>query len=160
MRCLADLVIKNANIITMDQDLPRAEAIAIRGDRILAVGDDSDVEGLIGPGTEIQDLKGLTVMPGFNDNHGHPLYFADSLKKVDCTGSRSIGEMFDRLQKKASELKPGDWIQGFGYDETLFAEEREPTFEEMNKAFPDNPIYVVRACLHVALGNELSHAWR
>jgi predicted amidohydrolase YtcJ len=150
----ADLVIKNANIRTLDKKNPAASALAVWKGLIVGVGDFSDFQTLIGPDTEILDLAGKTVLPGFNDNHSHPIVYAQSLTNVDVTGSRSIGEFFERLRARAAETPAGEWIAGFGYDEGLFAEGREPSLDELDAALPDHPVLVLRACLHVALANS------
>ncbi|MDR1573740.1 MAG: amidohydrolase, partial [Clostridiales Family XIII bacterium] len=154
----ADLVIKNANIRTLDKKNPAGSALAVWKGLIAGVGDFDDFSTTIGPDTEILDLAGKTVLPGFNDNHSHPIVYALSLTNVDVTGSRSIGEFFDRLRARAAETPAGEWVAGFGYDEGLFAEGREPSIEEMDAAVPDHPLLVVRACLHVALANSRAMA--
>jgi predicted amidohydrolase YtcJ len=150
----ADLAIKNANIRTMDGKNPVASALAVWNGTIVGVGDFADFQTLIGPDTEILDLTGKTVLPGFNDNHSHPIVYAQSLTNVDVTGSRSIDEFFGRLRARAAETPPGEWVSGFGYDEGLFAEGREPSIDELDAALPDHPVLVLRACLHVALANS------
>ncbi|MDR1134963.1 MAG: amidohydrolase [Clostridiales Family XIII bacterium] len=154
----ADFVIKNANIRTMDKKNPVASAIAVQGDTIIGVGKFEDFAPVIGPDTEILDLTGKTVLPGLNDNHSHPMICAAALTKVDLTGTRSIDEFFGRLRARAAETGEGEWVEGYGYDEGLFAEGREPSIEEMDAAIPNHPLLVSRACLHVALANSRAMA--
>jgi predicted amidohydrolase YtcJ len=139
----------------MDPANPLGEAIAIIGDRIIGVGADKDFETLAGPGTEIFDAGGKTVLPGFNDNHSHPLSSAQSLANVDVSGTKSHAEFFARIRKRAEETPAGQWILAYGYDEGLFAEKREPNLEELDAAVPAHPLYATRACQHVGLANSL-----
>ncbi|MDR2295711.1 MAG: amidohydrolase [Clostridiales Family XIII bacterium] len=155
----ADFVIKNANIRTMDRKNPTGSALAVWNGAIVGVGAFEDFATLIGPDTEIRDLTGKTVLPGFNDNHSHPLIYASSLMDVDVTGTRSFEEFFGKLKARAAETPAGEWVVGFGYDEGLFAEGREPRMEELDAAVPDHPLLVLRACLHVALANSRAMAF-
>jgi len=152
----AEYVIKNANILTMDKNNPTASAMAVWQDRILGVGKNEDFDTITGPGTKVWDLKGKTVLPGLNDNHSHPMYVADALTKVDVTGTASHEEFFAKLRARAETTPAGEWIEGCGYDEGLFAEKREPNLEEMDRALPNHPVFVVRACMHVGLANSLA----
>ncbi|MDR1246575.1 MAG: amidohydrolase [Clostridiales Family XIII bacterium] len=154
----ADFVIKNANIQTMDRKNPKASALAVRGDTIIGAGAFDDFLTVIGPDTEIRDLTGKTVLPGFNDNHSHPALYAISLTNVDLTGTRSLERFFEPLRARAAETPAGEWIVGFGYDEGIFAEGREPSLAELDAALPDHPALVMRACLHVALANSRAMA--
>ena len=154
----ADFIIKNANIRTMDKKNPVGSALAVWKDTIVGVGAFEDFATVIGPDTEIRDLTGKTVLPGLNDNHSHPLIYAVSLTNVDVTGTRSFDAFFDKLRARAAETPAGEWVVGFGYDEGLFAEGREPSMEEMDAAVPDHPLIVLRACLHVALANSRAMA--
>ncbi|MDR1972176.1 MAG: amidohydrolase [Treponema sp.] len=158
----ADLVIKNGNILTMEKKMPgaegRASALAVSGDRIIGVGEDKDFESVIGPGTTVLDLRGHTVLPGFNDAHIHPLLSANGLSLVNLAGVKSLEEFFARLKDAAKETPAGQWIEGSGYDEGLFKEGREPTIEELDAALPNHPLYVTRACLHVGLANSKAMA--
>ncbi|MDR2771334.1 MAG: amidohydrolase [Clostridiales Family XIII bacterium] len=154
MSLQADFIIKNANIRTMDKKNPVGEALAVWRDTIIGVGSFGDFSTVTGPDTEVLDLAGKTVLPGFNDNHSHPIIYALSLTNVDVTGSRSLDEFFGRLRERAAETPAGEWVAGFGYDEGIFAEGREPSIEEMDAAVPDHPLFVLRACLHVALANS------
>ncbi|GHV12385.1 amidohydrolase [Spirochaetia bacterium] len=156
MSIKASLIIKNANIKTMDKRTPVAQALAVQGDRIIGTGKNEDFESVLGPDTEVLDLTGKTVLPGLNDNHGHPLYAAASLAKVNVTGTKSHTEFFAPLRERAAKMAPGEWVEGYGYDDGLFAEKREPTLEELDAAVPNHPLYITRACQHVGLANSLA----
>jgi predicted amidohydrolase YtcJ len=154
MSVKADLVIKNANIRTMDRKNPGGSALAVRGDRIIGVGEFDDFATVTGPDTEILDAGGKTVLPGFNDNHSHPLFTAGSLSKVNLTGTKSHDEFFARIKARADETPAGEWVEAFGYDEGLFVEGKEPRVEALDAAFPDHPVCVARVCQHVGLANS------
>jgi predicted amidohydrolase YtcJ len=154
----ANLVIKNANILTMDRKNPSASALAVFGDRIIGVGEDKDFVSVTGPDTTVLDARGHTVLPGFNDAHTHPLITANSLALVNMAGAKSLDEFFARLKKTREGTPAGQWIEGFGYDEGLFKEGREPTIDELDAAAPNHPLYITRACLHVALVNSKAMA--
>jgi predicted amidohydrolase YtcJ len=150
----ADLVIKNSNIRTMNKTNPVASALAVRGDTIIGVGNFDDFATIIGSDTEILDLSGKTVLPGFNDNHGHPLLGASSLAKVNLTDIKTHEELFARLRTRADETPAGEWVEAFGYDESRFAEGRHPSLEEMDAALPNHPLCIARVCMHVGLANS------
>jgi predicted amidohydrolase YtcJ len=154
----ASLVIKNANILTMDRKNPSASALAVFGGRITGLGEDKDFESVIGPGTTVLDAHRHTVLPGFNDAHSHPLISASSLALVNMAGVKSLAEFFSRLRTAVEKTPPGQWIEGFGYDEGLFREGREPDIAELDAVVPNHPLYVARACLHVALVNSKAMA--
>jgi predicted amidohydrolase YtcJ len=150
----ADLLIKNANILTMDKRMPSASALAVSGDRIIGVGGDKDFESVTGPDTVVMDARGQTVLPGFYDAHIHPLISANSLALVNMVGVKSLDEFFARLRAAVEKTPPGQWVEGYGYDEGLFKEGREPVIEELDRIVPNHPLYMSRACLHVALVNS------
>ena len=118
----ADMVVTGGRILTMNPDQPVAEAMAIRGDRILAVGEAGDIEGLVGLSTIRLDVRGLTITPGFIDAHSHPL-FAEEAVGVNVN-LRRIDDVKNALAGKAAETPPGQWVRGVMYDDTKFAEGR------------------------------------
>ena len=110
----ADIVLKNANVITIDPRRPYARAVAIFRDKIIAVGDDLEVENLAGPGTKVVNLGGKTLMPGFNDAHNHMLMYGTGLMEIDCTSPpvKSIGEIKqivaqERQKNSSRRMDPG-----------------------------------------------------
>src|SRR2546425_12392721 len=133
-----ELILYNANILTMNGTEPRAQAVAIAGGRFLAVGSNSDVLNLAGPGARKLDLTGKTIVPGFIDAHSHP---ADAgrlhLRMVDCD-LRSIREILAALRERAAKTPPGDWVLGFKYDDTKTEEGRPLTIADLD-AVPTIP---------------------
>src|SRR3954468_17409974 len=113
----SDLILTNGNLITLETARPRATAMAIRGDRIVYVGDDRDALALATPATQRVDVAGKTVTPGFCDSHLHLYsYGAMLLREADLVGSASIDEVLARLSETAGRTAAG-WIQGFGFDQ-------------------------------------------
>lgn len=139
----AELILHNGHIITIDTRQPIAEAIAIAGDRILAVGSNSDILGLASSGTKKVDLAGSTVVPGFIDAHTHPAYSGRRhLRFVDCD-LRSIGAIQAAIRKRAAITPAGEWITGFKYDDTKMTEPRFLTREDLDAAAPQHMVALV-----------------
>ena len=152
----ADTVIRRANIITVDPALPQASALAIANGRFIAVGDDDDVAGLIGPGTRTLDLAGKTVLPGFIDAHIHVLSSGTRhVMAADCA-LPSIGNIQDALRERASAAPAGQWVQGFKFDDTKTAENRFLRREDLDAVSTAHPILVAHRAGHVYFGNSLA----
>jgi len=134
---------------------PHAQAVAIAGGRFLAVGSNSDVVNLAGPGVRKLDLSGKTIVPGFIDAHSHP---ADAgrlhLRMVDCD-LRSIREILVALRERAAKTPPGDWVLGFKYDDTKTEEGRPLTIADLD-AVPDHPVHIQHRGGHTAYANSLA----
>jgi predicted amidohydrolase YtcJ len=151
-----DLILHRGHIITVDPKKPRAQALAIIGDRILAVGSDSAIIGLAGPDTRKIDLEGRTVVPGFIDAHTHPAYAGRyHLRYIDCD-LRSIKAIQESVRKKAAATKKGEWVLGFKYDDTKTAEKRFITRADLDAAAPDHPVFIVHRGGHTAYVNSLA----
>jgi predicted amidohydrolase YtcJ len=155
-RAPADLVLLHADVYTVDPRRPRARAVAVRGDRIEAVGPDEQIEALIGPGTRVVDLHGRFVMPGFNDAHVHLESAGLAKLRLDFTGARSLAEFRERIRKRLADFQPGEWILGRGWDHTLWPEKRFPTREDLDAISRDHPIFLTRVDGHVAVANSLA----
>jgi predicted amidohydrolase YtcJ len=150
------LVLHNGNILTMDPANPRAEAVAIAGDRFLAVGSNADVGHSAPAGTRKIDLGGKTVLPGFIDAHTHPAYAGiRHLRWVDCD-LRSIAEIQRALRERAAKTPPGEWVVGFKYDDTKTDDGRRITREDLDAAVPRHPVYVSHRGGHTAYVNSLA----
>jgi predicted amidohydrolase YtcJ len=151
----ADLVLQNGQIFTVDRNNPLAEAVAVTGNRIAAVGSDREIEKFITPGaTRVIDLGGKFVVPGFNDAHVHFFSVGSALEKVDLVGITSYDQMRDRVAARAKELKPGAWIIGRGWDQTLVPGAVWPTKEVIDRVTPDNPVSLSRVDGHSVLVNS------
>ena len=139
----ADLIIRNAHIVTVDPSFSTASAAAIRDGRFIAVGSDAAVLKTKGPRTRVIDLDGQTVLPGFNDTHVHLTAGKDLETQVDLTHIRSIKEIQAAIAARAKQAKPGEWIVGTrGWWEYQLAEGRLPTRADLDAAAPDNPVSI------------------
>lgn len=148
----ADLVITGGRVLTMDPDNPVAEAVAVRGDRILAVGSNDDIRELAGAGTQRIDARGMTVTPGFIDAHSHPILPWEAL--AVNVNLRQITAVQEVLAEKAKITPPGGWVRGFMYDDTKFDEERPLDRRDLDEAVPDHPVYVAHRGGHTAVVNS------
>ena len=150
-----DLILHNGNVHTMDKENPTAQAVAIRGDKIAAVGSDAYVLAMKGSGTEIIDLGGKTVIPGFNDSHMHLLGFALQLGKVDLSGAKSIQEIISRFKFfiKENSISKDTVVIGRGWNEVFFDDEKR-ALTKFDLDVVEHPVYAIRACGHVGSANS------
>ncbi|MGB9813816.1 MAG: amidohydrolase [Thermovenabulum sp.] len=150
-----DLILYNGKIVTMDEKMPEVEAVGIGGGKIVEIGSNEEVLSYKGKNTVIIDLKGKTVVPGFNDSHMHLLSFALSLEKADLNGCDGINELIRRVRKfiEANGIKNGEWVQGRGWNHEFFKEKRMPTRRDLDKISEEHPIILTRTCGHVAVAN-------
>jgi predicted amidohydrolase YtcJ len=150
------LILHRGNIHTMDRTAPRAEAVAISGDRLLAVGSNDDVLRLATGRTRKIDLGGKTVVPGFIDAHTHVAYSGiRHLRQVDCD-LRSIADIKGAIADRAARTPAGQWVIGFKYDDTKTADGRKLTREDLDAAAPRHPVYVGHRGGHTAFVNSLA----
>jgi hypothetical protein len=155
----ADTIFVHANVYTgVPADTPfgsvlRADAIAVKGDRILAVGRAVDLDRFKGPQTQIVDLGGRFTMPGFNDAHLHLDDAGQTKLSVDLTGVKSLDELRNRVLNKVQESKAGEWILGSGWDETLWPVKVTPTRWDLDEVSSGHPVFLVRIDGHIAVAN-------
>ena len=149
----ADLVFTNARIYTVDNSHPEASALAVRGGRVLFVGSDAEAKALAGADTRVVDLHGATVLPGFTDAHAHLLGLGNMLQRVNLAGSTSYEEVVARVKAWARDVKPGEWIEGRGWDQNRWPTKEFPTHEALSRAFPNNPVVLDRIDGHASLAN-------
>lgn len=148
-----DLVLDNANVITVDAEQPRAGSIAILGDRIVGVGERG---AFASSGARIIDLDGATVVPGFNDAHNHMGAYGAGLNEVPIQPgiARSVEEIVDAIGRRAAESPDGVWVIGTGYDDNKLAERRHPTRRELDAVSPDNPVLLNHTSGHFCVVNS------
>ncbi|MEM3874094.1 MAG: amidohydrolase [Candidatus Bathyarchaeia archaeon] len=152
MRC-ADVVILNANVITLNAEQPRAEALAIRDGRVVAVGSEAEIRKYMGDETRVLDVGGKTVVPGFVDCHVHMTGFGQHLQTLDLRNVGSIEEMKRKIREYAEENPEKGWILGGRWDHELFKERRLPTRWDLDEAVKDKPVFLVRVCGHIGVAN-------
>ena len=139
----ADLIIRDAHIVTVDPKFSIAQAAAIRDGKFVAVGSDAEVMKAEGPNTRVVDLHGKTVLPGFNDTHVHLTAGEDLPLQVDLTHIHSIKQIQAAIAARAGQVKPGEWITGTrGWWEYQLAEGRLPTRADLDSAAPNNPVAI------------------
>jgi predicted amidohydrolase YtcJ len=152
----ADLVLHRGKILTVDRSFAVAQAVAVRGERILAVGSNADIDRMIGPGTRVIDLGGRTVVPGLIDSHLHTMVGAVNELAVSFADAKSIKDVQDALAKRAAETPSGKWILGSSFwHESQLAEGRLPTRGEIDAVVPNNPVHIARGG-HVVVANTLA----
>ena len=157
----AHRIIRGGPIVTVDVARPTAEAVAITDGTITAVGTTAEVMPLAGPATEITDLAGRTLVPGFVDGHSHFMSCIDVQTMALCASPpmgpcRGVADVIDELRKLAARRRvaPGAFVAGYGYDPDLLAEKRPPTRQELDAAFPDNPVVIVHVSGHGGMLNS------
>ncbi len=150
----ANLVLINGQFITMNPSAPFAQAVAVRKDKIAAVGSNSEIQKWIGKRTKTIDLKRKTALPGFTDSHAHIMWLGYQSSEPDLRHVSSIESIQLRLREKAKATEKGKWIFGRGWDQDLLEEKRYPTRWDLDKAAPDNPVFIVRVCGHAGVANS------
>ncbi len=150
----ADLIVTNAKVWTGDANHPKAQAVAVFGDRIIAVGANADVEGLRGPHTRVIDAGGKLLLPGFNDAHVHFVNGSRTLDQVQLNDATSAEEFTRRIRQQAAMTAKGEWILGGDWDETKWTPVRPPTKGLIDSFTADIPVYVDRYDGHQALANS------
>jgi predicted amidohydrolase YtcJ len=151
-----DLLIFNASVRTMDAEHPQAEAVAVVGNRIVAVGSTADLRPLSGAKTRLIDAHGQSVLPGFNDAHVHWLEGGFSITNVDLRHATSPAEFARRIGDYAKQLPKGRWILGGNWDHEKWPGAPLPTQELLDPVVPDHPVFVQRLDGHMALANRLA----
>lgn len=148
----ADFVLHNAQIYTMNDVQPEAEALAVRGARIVMVGTDAQVLEAY-PDAEHLDAEGRTVVPGLIDAHVHLMGLGESLLRADLVGTESKQDIIQRLQDYAQNLPEDAWLLGRGWDQNDWPVEEFPTRKDLDDAFPDRPVWLTRIDGHAAWAN-------
>jgi predicted amidohydrolase YtcJ len=150
----ADLVIVNANVRTMDSARPTAEAVAVYGGRVMAVGSSNEIRKLAGRGTRVIDARGALVLPGFNDSHVHFLSGGFQLSSVDLRDAPTPQEFAERIRRFASKLPEGRWVVGGDWDHERWPGAPLPTKELIDGFTPNRAVFVNRLDGHMALANS------
>lgn len=145
----------NGKIFTCDDRMPYAQAMTVAGGRIISIGTESDLPRDRG---KIVDLKGRRVIPGFVDAHMHPVMLADFRKKITVMPPAicSIEEMIQAVRQRREQQGPGQWIEGWGYDEQGLKEKRSPNRYDLDRGCDDAPVSIMRNCAHIRCVNSMA----
>ncbi|WNF25110.1 amidohydrolase [Mesobacillus jeotgali] len=144
----------NGTIYTFNSRKPIVQAVVIEHGRFIDMGTSADMVLQWGSNAQIIDLEGKTATPGLIDSHLHLSIMADSFINLDFVGVTSKHDMLAKIQEKASQLEPGQWIVGSSWDENLFTDGGIPTIAELDYVAPANPLFMTRTCLHAAIVNS------
>ena len=150
----ADLIFINGNIYTVNQKQPQAEAIAVKGDRIVFVGSNSGVKSFQGANTRVIDLHGQTVVPGMTDAYYHFLGVGQREMNLNLEGLTNLNDFLAKVKTRVDQTKPGEWVTGRGWIETFWQPPVFPTRWDLDKISPNNPVFLGRADGHGAVANS------
>ena len=151
---MPDLILYNGNILTMDPHQPHATALAIRSNRILAIGGEEIVRDLAGRLARPVDLHGHLVLPGLTDSHFHLYDWSLSQSELQLADTTSLKELQNRLAQRVAETSAGDWIMGQGWNETRWEHAILPTAAELDAVSKNHPVILWRSDLHLAIANS------
>jgi predicted amidohydrolase YtcJ len=153
---MPNLILFNAKLLPQDPAYDKATAVAIRGDRFLAVGSDDEVLSLAKNGTQKIDLDGRPMLPGLSDSHIHFYSHAMAPKRLQLVDTTSLDDLRQRLKAEASKTPAGEWIQGRGWNETRWSEQVIPTRHDLDQAAPNHPAILWRSDMHLAVANSIA----
>ena len=155
----ADLVLTNGRVVTVEESQPEAQAIAITGDRIVAVGSSGDIRPYVGPATKVVDVNGQLVIPGFVEGHGHFTGVGAAQLNLNLMNARSWDEIVAMVAEAVKTARPGQWIRGRGWHQEKWTAppspnvEGFPTHASLDRVSPDNPVVLTHASGHASFAN-------
>ena len=158
----ADLVLINGKIVTLDEQKPQAQALAVKDDRIINVGSTSEVKNFINSNTTVIDLEGKLVIPAFIEGHAHYMSLGYSKLKLELGKAKNWHDMIAMIKDAVDNSEPGEWIVGRGWHQEKWDNIPEPTYEgypvhnEISSISPDNPVYLTHASGHAVFANQLA----
>jgi len=155
-KMIADLILYNAKVLTLNPQLPQVEAVAIKGERILALGSKGDMEPLLGVETRALNCGGKTLIPGFIDAHCHILAYGQSLFSLNLSKLTSISEIKEAIYRQALTKPPGTWIVATGYDDFRLSEGRHPNRWDLDEVTPHHPVRLIHRSGHASVLNSLA----
>ncbi len=156
----ATLVLTNGHVVTVDGLVPEAEALAVAGDTIMAVGSSQEMEAYIGENTRVLDLGGMLAIPGFIEGHGHYMGMGEARMILDLTTASSWQDIVDMVEEAVGDAEPGSWITGRGWHQEKWDPVPEgvvdgvPTHHDLSAVSPENPVYLRHASGHAGFANE------
>ncbi|HUV89040.1 MAG TPA: amidohydrolase [Anaerolineae bacterium] len=152
---MADQLLVNGRIYTMDAGCPRASALVVAGERILAVGDDpAALRPLLAPGAHVLDLGGRCVIPGLTDSHIHFAWYAQTLGLLDLATAATLDQVLDLVAQRARLTRPGEWVLGQGWDQERWPERRFPTAADLDRVAPAHPVMLRAKSGHALVANS------
>jgi predicted amidohydrolase YtcJ len=155
----ADRVLLNATVLTLDELGRRAEALAVRDGRVLAVGSNREIAALVGARTDVVDLDGATALPGFIETHNHPLFYGMTLAADVDAGTPpndSVADVVARVEAAAGGSEPGTWVRGYRYDDTLLRESRHLDRHDLDPVSPHHPVCLQHVSAHFCAVNSVA----
>src|SRR5947199_2976833 len=152
----ADLVLTNGNIYTVNENQPRAEAIAVTDQRVVFVGSNEDARKFRGDKTRILDLSGKTVVPGFTDSHCHIFGIGEREMRLNLEGTNSLEGFLAKVKARVGKTERGKWITGRGWIETFWKPPHFPTRQQLDQIALDNPVFLTRADGHASVANSVA----
>src|SRR3954462_8048482 len=150
----AQTVFVNGNIYTMNERQPRAEAIAVKGDRIVYVGSNAGAKKFQANGARTVDLAGKTVVPGLTDSHCHIFGIGERELTLNLEGTNTLEDFLAKVKERVAKTERGKWITGRGWIETFWKPPQFPTCADLDRIAPDNPVLLTRADGHAAIANS------
>ncbi|HVF71681.1 MAG TPA: amidohydrolase [Chthoniobacterales bacterium] len=150
----AQTIFLNGNFYTMNERQPRAEAIAVQGDRIVFVGSTAEAKKYAAASARTIDLGGKTVVPGLTDSHCHIFGIGERELTLNLEGTNTLEDFLAKVKERAAKAERGKWITGRGWIETFWKPPQFPTRADLDKIAPDNPVYLERADGHAAIANS------
>ena len=147
-----DLVLANGNIYTEHDKQPKAEAIAVKGDRIVFVGSNEDAKKF--HAAKVIDLRGRTLVPGLTDSHCHIFGIGEREMRLNLEGTNTLGDFLNKVKARVAQTSTGKWITGRGWIETFWKPSKFPTRQDLDKIAPDNPVFFTRADGHASVANS------
>ena len=156
-----DVAFKNGSVVTVNERDEIAQAVGVKGNRIVFVGTNEDIDRLIDSHTRVIDLAGRSLLPGFNDAHFHPILNGMLGPDMECgmidttmKNCKSLAEMLQMIRDTAKAIPAGKWISMMGYEPLLFPEGRHPTIEELDDCAPNNPVHCMHGGGHICMYNH------
>lgn len=156
----AELILFNGNVVTVDDQRPHVQAVAIIGDEIFRTGTDAEILKFRSDRTRVIDLHGKTVVPGFIESHAHLTGIGRMLTNLDLTGAESWDEIVEMVKEAVGKARPGEWIIGRGWHQSLWKKKPVPDYdgypihEALSKVSPNNPVYLTHRSGHMCFANE------
>jgi len=150
----ADVAFRNGQVYTVNERQPRAQAVAVKGNRIVYVGDNGGLRRFVGPNTRVVDLRGATMVPGLSDAHMHLSGVGSREMTLNLEGTTTLADFLARVKVRVDSARPGQWVTGRGWIETFWRPPVFPTRQDLDRIAPDNPVLLTRADGHASIANS------